>query len=93
MGFQHGNSFGSLSSRTGTPNKATEELRQKVKFIIESNIDKIQADLEAIEPKERLSFLVNLMKFVLPTMKQIDLDTSEVVSNEVKPITIQIHDT
>jgi hypothetical protein len=68
---------GSLSSRKGTPNKATIEVRESLKSLLEFNIETMQDDLLALEPKDRLKVLLELTKFVIPTLKATELTNKE----------------
>ena len=59
----------------GTANKVTASLKAKIELIIENNIDLFQKDLEALDPKERLTLIVKLFDFVLPKQKELKLET------------------
>lgn len=50
----------------GKPNRTNEQIRELVLNFIDKNIDKLQTDFEALEPKERLNFIERLFKHVLP---------------------------
>lgn len=82
--FTPGNQLGKKSSRKGVSNKATKELRNKVQLIIEDNIDQIQKDLDNVEPKERLSFLIQLLNFSLPKLKSVEVtDDKNIISTPI----------
>jgi len=57
----------------GTPNKTTAEIRAKYQSLIESCIDGLKSDLQSLEPKERIKAVIELSKFVIPTMKATEL--------------------
>ena len=59
----------------GTPNKTTFEIRQMLTDILVSNIDTLQTDLSSLEPKERVKYLIDLSKLILPQLKQEDTST------------------
>ena len=59
----------------GTPNKTTFEIRQMLTDILDSNIDTLQTDLSSLEPKERVKYLIDLSKLILPQLKQEDSST------------------
>lgn len=66
-----------VAGRTkGTPNKTTAELRQLVASIVEKNIDKVNDDLAAMQPKDRVAMLEKLMAYVLPRMQAITANVS-----------------
>jgi hypothetical protein len=64
--------FGNTGKPKGTINKVTNDLREKMQFIVSSNIDTIQSDLDSLEPKDRIKTLLELSKFVIPTLKAVD---------------------
>ena len=51
----------------GTTNKTTAELREKFSLLLESNFDKLQKDIDLLEPKDRIKTILELAKFVVPT--------------------------
>ena len=59
---------GKRSCRKGKPNKATRELRETVKAILESYAETMEEDLKALEPKDRLNILVRLLEFAIPKL-------------------------
>jgi hypothetical protein len=52
--------------KTGALNKTTVSLRSKVQLLIDDQWETIESDLKMLEPKERLSFLERLLKYVIP---------------------------
>lgn len=50
----------------GKPNRSTVELRAMVQNFIDDNMEALQADFDALEPKDRLNFMERLLKHVLP---------------------------
>ncbi len=91
MGFQEGNKWGSLSKRTGTPNKATQEIREKIDYIVQEHISTISDDLNKLDPKDRINFILQFLSFVVPKMKTIEVnDTS--TNARFTPIIIQDND-
>jgi dsRNA-specific ribonuclease len=71
-----GRKFGGRSK--GTPNKATNEIRDFFRNLISSNLDTIQQDLDTLEPKDRLKVILEISKFILPTLKATEInDISE----------------
>ena len=85
MRFDKNNSYGVKSTRKGVPNKATSDLRDRVKLIIDNNIERLQSDLDKVEPKERLNFLIQLLNFALPKLKAMEI-TDETSFNQPSPI-------
>lgn len=59
----------------GSQNKATAEVRDKFRELVENNISKFQDDLDSLEPIDRLKIVLQLSKFILPTLKATELKT------------------
>ena len=65
---------GKMSSREGVPNRATNEVRRAFQLLVETNIPQMQSDLDSLEPKDRLKFMLDLSKFILPQLQSISID-------------------
>lgn len=87
--FRPGESGNPNGKPKGAENKLTKEIRGKIALILNNNIDKVQTDLEQLEPKDRLTVLLQLMKFVTPQLKAIELDTTIQENNRFNPIIIE----
>lgn len=73
----------------GSVNKTTKELRDYYKNLIEENIEQIKKDLKSLEPKDRLQFLLQLSKFILPTLRSVELEANTAES-KFTPIEVTI---
>jgi hypothetical protein len=67
----------------GVPNKITTNLKDRVNLLIENNFDKLQTDLDTIEPKDRLSIMLKLIEYVLPKQKETKIDFSNLSDAEI----------
>ena len=65
---------GKVSSRKGVPNRATSEVREAFKQLVENNLPQMQTDLDSLEPKDRLKFMLDLSRFILPQLQSISID-------------------
>jgi hypothetical protein len=65
---------GRLSTREGVPNKATNEVRKAFQQLVEYNLPQMQSDLDSLEPKDRLKFMLDLSRFILPQLQSISID-------------------
>ena len=65
---------GKMSSREGVPNRATSEVRRAFKQLVENNLPQMQSDLDSLEPKERIRFILEMAKFILPTLQAVSVD-------------------
>lgn len=57
----------------GAINKTTSELREIFSLLLENNFDKLQTDIDLLEPKDRIKVILELAKFVVPTLRATDL--------------------
>jgi polyhydroxyalkanoate synthesis regulator protein len=57
--------------KPGTVNKSTDELRNLLQSFIDTNMKTMQADYDKLEPKDRLTFINNLLRHVLPAPLQV----------------------
>ena len=58
----------------GTANKVTDKIRGHFEKLLSKNLDKLQKDLDALEPKDRIKAMLELAKFVIPTLKATEID-------------------
>lgn len=70
MKFEKGVSGNPKGRPKGTPNKTSDEIRNLIQDFIDKNMETLQADYEALEPKDRLNFIERLFKHVLPAPLQ-----------------------
>ena len=75
----------------GTQNKTTKEIRETFKNLLENNLEQVQNDLDSLEPKDRVLFLLKLSNFVIPTLRSIEVN--EINIKDIEPIIIQINET
>lgn len=77
MGFRNrelASRAGKLSSRKGIPNRATNEVRKSFQLLVENNLERLQNDLDELEPKDRIKFILDMAKFILPTLQAVSVD-------------------
>lgn len=77
---------GKLSTRKGIPNRNTQQVRKAFQMLINNNIEQMQSDIDALTPKDRLKFIIDLSKFVLPQLQAVSMETKE----KPKGITVNI---
>lgn len=88
--FKPGTSGNPNGKPKGAENKVTKEIRGKIALILNNNIDKVQTDLDKLEPKDRLSILLQLIKYVTPQLKAMEVDTTiQDNNNRFNPIVIE----
>jgi hypothetical protein len=69
----------------GSKNQSAEELRRIIKAILADNFshDKLQRDLDLLEPKDRLYFYERLLHYSLPKLQATSIYTVEPPPAEV----------
>ena len=82
--FQKGNTFG--GRKKGSKSKANTQLKAQVQKLLDDNMDAVQYDLDALEPRDRIKALFDLMSFVMPKMKSIDATVTSVIDMDDKQI-------
>ena len=83
---------GQIGSRKGVPNKSTAQIRKLIRQVVDNNIDTMQADLDSMKPTERVRAILELMKFVLPTLRAIEVTDDRDLEGEqiINEMTINI---
>lgn len=77
MGFRNrelASMAGRISTREGVPNKSTNEVRRAFQLLVENNLQKMQNDLDSLEPKDRVKIMLDMAKFILPQLQSISID-------------------
>ena len=77
MGFRNrelASMAGRISTREGVPNRTTNEVRKAFQLLVENNLPKMQKDLDSLEPKDRIKFMLDMAKFILPQLQSISID-------------------
>ncbi len=70
----------------GSRNKQHRKYDQKYLELIENNFEQLEKDLKSLRASERVKAIIDLSKFVLPTLKATEMS----LSNETKFQAIEI---
>ncbi len=71
--FESGKSGNPEGRPAGSRNRTTEQIREAVREFIDGNMDNLQKDFDRLKSRDRLRFMLGLLKFVLPVAREIDL--------------------
>ena len=76
MGLKKGQTNNPLGRPKGKPNKVTVELREVIQGVLNEEMtpSKLRNTLKQLDPERRLAYLIKLTDFVLPKLKQTDLN-------------------
>jgi len=72
----------------GAVNKTTKEIREHFQNLVSDNLEQLDNDLKSLEPLQRLKMIIELSKFVVPTLKATELTTGS--EDNFKPIVINM---
>ena len=86
MANNTGQKFGGRTA--GAVNKTTAEIREHYQNLVSNNLEQLDSDLKSLEPLQRLKMVIELSKFVVPTLKATELNTG--TQHDFKPIVIKI---
>ena len=56
----------------GSSNKNSIAIKDAYKQLIENNLDKLQDDLDALDPKDRLKMIIDLSSYVIPKQRAVE---------------------
>lgn len=86
MANNTGQKFGGRTK--GVLNKDTAEIRNSFQLLIEDNLKQLEQDLKALEPKDRVKAILDLSKFIIPTMRATELN--DISERSIEPVTFKI---
>ncbi len=86
MANNTGQKFGGRTA--GSVNKTTAEIREHYQNLVSNNLEQLDSDLKSLEPLQRLKMVIELSKFVVPTLKATELTTDK--ENGFNPIVINL---
>lgn len=67
-------------------NSITQKTRQTFDLLLENNLSKLQIDIDNLKSLDRIKVILELAKFVIPTLKSVDITEAE--KTDFQPITI-----
>lgn len=71
MAFEKGNKLG--GRKKGSKNKATTNIREAFQSLIENNLERIQEDMDSLDAKDRLNYIISLTNYCVPKLKATEL--------------------
>jgi len=63
---------------TGTPNKMTKELKEVLSDIVNNELANVKKLLSTLTPKERLDVVIKLLPYIVPRLKETDLNINSI---------------
>ncbi|MFI0490059.1 hypothetical protein [Flavobacterium sp.] len=68
----------------GSVNKTTAEIRERFQNLVSNNLEQLDNDLKTLKPLQRLKMIIELLKFVVPTLKATELTTGGEMQTVIK---------
>ncbi len=72
----------------GSKNKLTSEIKQRISDALNSTIENLDKDLNDLPTKERLEIFTRLLPYILPRLKDSDLNA---INDNQNPNEIKVH--
>ena len=78
---------GEILNPTGRPkgavNKTTSEIRTAFQQLVSNNIDKLQIDIDKLDPEKRIAYIIKFAEFLLPKLQSLSLENQlDILDNE-----------
>ena len=86
MPFEEGHEF-ATGRPPGSPNRITAKVKDAYGLLLEGCLPKLKADVDSLDPKDRLSFLLALSEYILPKLSRVDGETK--LKKELKIIIVE----
>jgi len=66
-------------------NKSNTRIKESFAALVEANLDRLQYDLDQLESKDRLRFIIDLAAYVIPKMRSVET-SNELTHENFTPI-------
>ncbi len=70
----------------GVPNNTTQSIRENISLIVANNMARLQEDLDMMRPADRVKAIIDISKYVVPTLKSVEYEDK--TEREIVPINI-----
>ena len=57
----------------GSKNLANTKVRESFGLLLDNNLERMQKDLDELEPKDRLKLLIDISSFIIPKLKSVEV--------------------
>jgi hypothetical protein len=74
MGLQKGDRINPNGRPKGAVNRSTAEIRKAFQLLVSENLERLQSDLDALEPEKRISYIIKMAEFIIPKLQSVSLE-------------------
>ena len=67
----------------GVQNKSTTNLKSTIQGIVERSFESIESDLQDMDTKDKVGFILKLAEFVIPKMRETKIDFNSLSDEEI----------
>lgn len=72
--------------KRGSKNKTTSKVKDAISDIVQDRIPNVISRLDEMSAKDEVNALIQLMKFVVPTMKAQEIDITSLPEGKINPM-------
>ena len=88
MKFQPNNSLG--GRKKGSKNKVNLKVKQAFELLLNNNLETMQKDLNQLDPKDRLAFILQISNYIIPKLKAVEIeDITQDKNNNVLELSVK----
>lgn len=69
--------------KPGSTNRASTDIKSKIADLIDQQFDAITADLDLLEPKDRVTAYLKFLEYVLPKQREQKIDLSTLTDEQI----------
>jgi hypothetical protein len=92
MGLPKGKTNNPEGRPKGSLNKTTAEIKELINEFISGNMEDLQSNYDQLDPKDKLQFVRDLLKFVIPTQQAQALNINSLSESELDLLIERITD-
>lgn len=90
MGLAKGQTNNPNGRPKGHSNRVTNKVKNSFCKLLDNNLDRLQADIDSLEPRERIKVLLSLAEYIIPKLQRQEALT--VIQNMESPVKIYLPD-
>jgi len=87
MGLPKGKTNNPAGRPKGSLNRTTTEIKEMINQFISGNLEDLQNNYDLLDPKDKLQFFRDLLKFVIPAKESNEININALSDNELERLT------